>query len=373
VKSTGIAATLVAIVVTAVLVPAAPASSEAVVPAGFTLDLVTDRLTTPIDIAFTPDGRLFVVEQEGRVRIVQPDGSLLTFLDISAKVDSTDERGLSSIAFDPAFATTGHVFLDYTRKATASAPAHNRVVRVTANGNTAVPGSERLIFRLPDHDDTHHHGGSMTFGDDGKLYITTGDNVGGSSHLLSNLLGKVLRINKSGTIPSTNPFYRSLSNKRRAIWAAGLRNPFKIAEDPGANRLYINDVGDAAWEEIDRGVAGANYGWRLYEGPETDPAYADPLFAYGHEGDPATTGCSITGGAFSRGSDFPSHFDGDYFFADFCNGWIRSYDVGTGVASGFLTGATSIVDVAFGPDGRMYYVSRGGAGAAPIWAVDHPA
>jgi glucose/arabinose dehydrogenase len=341
------------------LLPAAPASAEVSLPTGFSDALVSDLLTRPVDLAFSPDGRPFVAEQDGRVRIVQPDGSLLTFLDISKKVDSAGERGLSSIAFDPGFATTGYVFLDYTRKATATVPAHNRVVRVTASGNSAVAGSERLIFRLSNQDDTHHVGGSITFGDDGKLYITTGDGVGGASHELTNLLGKILRINKSGSIPKTNPYYDTLTGKRRAIWAAGLRNPFKIVDDPGSATMYVNDVGEDTWEEVDRVAKRANYGWRLYEGPEDDPAYTDPEFAYGHDGDVATTGCSITGGAFSRGAAFPDDYLGDYFFADFCNGWIRSYDEGTGQASGFLTGASSIVDVAFGSDGRLYYLSRG--------------
>lgn len=336
-----------------------PALAAVLVPPGFSSTLVSDQLTKPTDLAFAPDGRLFVAEQDGRVRIVQPDGTLLTFLNISNKVDATGERGLSAIAFDPEFATTGYVFLDYTREATSSMPVHNRIVRVTANGNAAVAGSERLIFRLPKQDDTHHIGGALTFGDDGRLYVTIGDGVGGDSQLLSNLVGKVLRINDTGTIPNTNPFFGSLSGKRRAIWAAGLRNPFKIVDDPGSAKMFVNDVGEDTWEEINLGQAGANYGWRLYEGTETDPAYTDPEFVYGHDGDVATTGCSITGGAFSRGQLFPPSFTGDYFFADFCNGWIRSYDVGTGVDSGFLSGAASIVDVAFGSDGNLYYLSRG--------------
>jgi glucose/arabinose dehydrogenase len=337
----------------------APAVADVVVPSGFSTAPVTDRLTKPMDLAFAPDGRLFVAEQNGRVRIVRPDGSLITFLDIRNKVDRTGERGLSAIAFDPEFATTGYVFLQYTRAATSSAPAHDRIVRVTANGNAAVAGSERLIFRLPALDDIFHIGAALTFGDDGRLYITTGDNVGGESQLLSNLVGKVLRINDTGTIPNTNPYFGSLSGKLRAIWAAGLRNPFKIVDDPGSGTMFVNDVGEDTWEEINRVQAGANFGWRLYEGTVNQQGYTDPEFEYAHDGDVATTGCAITGGAFSRGSLFPQSYAGDYLFADYCNGWIRSYDVGSGVASDFLSGASSIVDVAFGNDGNLYYLSRG--------------
>lgn len=361
-----------AVAAIAVLVPTAPPAVAAVtLPPGFADRIVTDLITEPTDIEIAPDGRIFVAEQEGRVRIVRSDGTLATFLDISAKVDSTDERGLSAIAFDPGFASNRYVYLDYTKEATATAAAHNRIVRVTANGNRAVAGSERLIFRLNAQDDTHHLGGAIDFGADNKLYISTGDGVGGPTQTTNNLLGKMLRINKSGTIPTNNPFYATTTGKNRSIWAKGLRNPFKFAVDPDDGTIFINDVGLDTWEEINVGVARADYGWNLYEGPESDPAYVDPLFAYMHDGDPATTGCSITGGAFyaSAAAQFPADLVGDYFFADFCNGWIRSYDRTTQVASGFLSGASLIVDVEVGDDGTLYYLSRGAP--ATLHAVEY--
>jgi glucose/arabinose dehydrogenase len=330
-------------------------------PQGFTESLVAGGLTNPTDMEFAPDGRLFVAEQTGKLRVVKADGSLTTFLDLSAKVDPTDERGLMAIAFDPNFSTNHYVYLDYTKKATSTTPVHNRVVRVTANGDKAVAGSEKLIFRLDNQDDTHHMGGAIDFAKDGKLYISTGDNVGGPTQTLNNLLGKMLRINKNGTIPTTNPFYSTASGKNRAIWALGLRNPFKIAVKPGTNTLFINDVGADAWEEINQGQRGANYGWNIYEGPETDPQYVDPIFAYGHDGDLATTGCSITGGTFypSATVQFPAMYEGDYFFADFCSGWIRSFDGSTGQASGFATGLDKPVDLEVSQDGSLYYLTRG--------------
>jgi glucose/arabinose dehydrogenase len=311
---------------------------------------------------FAPDGRPFVAEQAGRVRIAKPDGTLATFLNISTKVDSSGERGLQALTFDPNFATNRYVYLHYTRKATSTTPVHNRVVRVTASGDRAVAGSEKLIFRLGNQDDPHHMGGAIDFGKDGKLYISTGDNVGGPTQTLGNLLGKMLRINKSGTIPTNNPFYTTTSGNNRAIWALGLRNPFKFAVQPGTGTIFINDVGADAWEEINRGAAGANYGWNIYEGPESDPQYVDPIFAYGHDGgDPATTGCSITGGAFynPEALQFPSVSVGDYFFADFCSGWIRSFDPSTGEASGFASGIEHPVDLEVSKDGELYYLSRG--------------
>jgi glucose/arabinose dehydrogenase len=266
-----------------------------------------------------------------------------------------------------------YVYLDYTKEATPNDAVHNRVVRVTANGNRAVSGSEQLIFRLNAQDSPNHIGGAIDFGTDGKLYISTGDGVGGASQVTTNLLGKLLRVSKSGSIPTNNPFYGSASGKHRAIWLLGFRNPFKFAVEPGVGTIFVNDVGEDAWEEIDRAVKGANYGWRLYEGPESDPAYRDPLFAYGHGGDPATTGCSITGGAFYAPPtvQFPASFARDYFFADFCAGWIRTYDRASGEASGFLSGAALVVDVEIAADGTLYYLSRGAS--ASVHAVSYTA
>jgi glucose/arabinose dehydrogenase len=313
---------------------------------------------------FAPDGRLFVAEEEGKVRIVKPDGTLMTFLDISSKVDIAGERGLLGIAFDPSFATNRYVYLYYTQKATSTTPAHNRVVRVTASGDRAVASSEKLVFRLNNQGAQLHQGGAIDFGSDGKLYLTTGDNgTPANAQKLTNLFGKVLRINKNGTIPSNNPLYSAASGSNRAIWALGLRNPFKFAVKPGTNTIFVNDVGEDTWEEINRGASGANYGWPVYEGPESDAKYAPPIFAYGH-GSTATTGCSITGGVFYNPAtvQFPSGNVGDYFFADFCSGWIRRYDPATDTASGFATGLGSIVDLEVNKDGSLYYLTRGNPG-----------
>jgi len=171
----------------------------------------------------------------------------------------------------------------------------------------------------------------------------------------------MLRINKSGTIPTDNPFYSTASGNNRAIWALGLRNPFKFAIQPGTGTIFINDVGEDAWEEINRGVAGANYGWNIYEGPESDPQYANPIFAYGHDGAIETTGCSITGGAFYNHAtrQFPQEYEGGYFFADFCSGWVRSLDPSTGAVRGFAKEIVRPVDLEVSKEGELYYLSRG--------------
>jgi len=343
------------------VLPIDSARGDATLPSGFVRSPVVGGLTDPVDMEFAPDGRLFVAEQAGKLYIVKPDGTLAKFLDISSKVDSTGERGLMAVAFDPNFSTNHYVYLDYTRAATATAPVHNRVARVTASGDRAVAGSEKLIFRLNDQDDTHHMGGAIDFGKNGKLYVATGDNVGGPTQTLGNLLGKMLRINKNGTIPTNNPFYAATSGSNRAIWALGLRNPFKFAVQPDTGAIFINDVGENAWEEINRNEKGANYGWNVHEGVANDPPYVDPIFSYAHDGDLATTGCSITGGAFYNPAtaQFPAEYEDGYFFADFCSGWIRVLDPSTGKARGFATGLENPVDLEVSREGGLYYLTRG--------------
>ena len=355
------AVALLAAVGTLLTLPIGAAQGAATLPQGFTDSRIVSGLTDPTDMEFAPDGRLFVAEEAGKVRIAKPDGTLATFLDISAKVDAAGERGLQALTFDPGFSTNRYVYLHYTKKATSTTPAHNRVVRVTANGNKVVAGSEKLILRLNNQSATNHMGGALDFGKDGKLYIATGDNARGAvAQQPTNLLGKMLRINKSGTIPTDNPFYATASANNRAIWALGLRNPFKFAVQPATGTIFVNDVGEDAWEEINQLEKGANYGWPVHEGAANDPPYVDPIFAYGHDGDPATTGCSITGGAFYNPAtvQFPAEYKGDYFFAEFCGGWIRSLDPATGQASGFATGLERPVDLEVGEDGSLYYLTR---------------
>jgi glucose/arabinose dehydrogenase len=344
-----------------------PVHSAPVLQQGFTNSHVVSGLTNPTDMEFAPDGRLFITEDTGRVRIAKPDGTpLTTFLDISSKVDSLGERGLLALTFDPGFSTNHYVYLHYTRKATSTTPPHNRVVRVTASGDRAVSGSEQLIFRLGNQSAANEFpqfmGGALDF-KNGKLYVATGDNdTPDKAQQLTNLFGKMLRINKDGTIPTNNPFYSTASGNNRAIWARGLRNPFKFAIQPGTGTIFINDVGEHTWEEINRGAAGANYGWPVHEGRANDPPYVDPLFAYGH-GSTADTGCAITGGTFYNPPtvDFPAQYVGDYFFADFCNGWIRVRN-SDGTVSGFATGLERPIDLEVSQAGELYYMSRSSTG-----------
>src|SRR5437773_2487502 len=191
-------------------------------------------------------------------------GSLLSTPFVSLTVDSSGERGLLGIAFDPNFATNHYLYVYYT---VATSPIHNRVSRFTAAGDTAAPGSHAVILELNNLSSaTNHNGGAIHFGPDGKLYVAVGENANGANaQTLGNRLGKVLRINPDGSIPTDNPYFNTASGANRAIWALGLRNPFTFAFEPGTGTMYINDVGQSTWEEIDVGRAGANYGWSIIE------------------------------------------------------------------------------------------------------------
>ncbi len=335
-------------------------------PAGFTeTQLATGLDPTGVEVA--PDGRVFVTEKNGKVRIIK-NGALLAVPFLSLTVDNFNERGLMSLIFDPDFAGNGYVYVYYTVPGTGSVPVHNRVSRFTASGDAAVPGSELILLEMDALSAGNHNGGGLLFRD-GKLFITTGENaVPGNSQSTANLLGKVLRINPDGSIPADNPFYASATGKNRAIWALGLRNPFKVAAQPGTGRIFINDVGGGSFEEINDGLAGKNYGWPGIEGfrtTQTPPAnYQDPLYAYGR-----SQGCSITGGTFYNPgtAQFPAGYVGKYFFADYCNGYIKVLDVNSRtVTETFATGINRPVDVKVGPDGSLYYLARAGQGGGSV-------
>ena len=328
------------------------------VPAQFTEVQVVSGLASPTAMEFAPDGRLFVCEQAGKLRVIKA-GSLLATPFLTVTTTNSGERGLLGIAFDPEFTVDKYVYVYYT----ATSPnVHNRLSRFTVsstNPDLAASGSETILLELDALSSaTNHNGGSIHFGKDGKLYIAVGENANGSNaQTLNNLLGKMLRLNKDGSIPTDNPFYNTAAGKNRAIWALGLRNPFTFSVQPGTGRVFINDVGQSSWEEIDDGLAGANYGWPTTEGYTSDTRFKTPFYAYGH-----SEGCAITGGAFYNPStaQFPAEYVGDYFFAEYCSGWIRKIDLSTKAVTGFATGLSSPVDLKVGPEGSLYYVMRGG-------------
>jgi len=331
---------------------------QAAVPAGFAEVLVTAGLSNPTAMAFAPDGRLFVCQQGGQLRVIQ-NGVLLAAPFVTLTVDSNGERGLLGVAFDPAFASNHYVYVYYT----ATTPAiHNRVSRFTADGNVATAMSETVLLELDNLTGaTNHNGGAIHFAPDGTLFVAVGENATSSNaQTLGNLLGKMLRINADGSIPADNPFYLQATGKNRAIWALGLRNPFTFAFQPGVGRMFINDVGQNAWEEINDGIAGSNYGWPNSEGPTVTAGERTPLYSYGHGTGPML-GCAITGGAFYNPavSQFPAGYVGAYFFADLCGGWINRFTPSTSTVVSFASGISSPVDLQLGADGNLYYLARG--------------
>ena len=333
-------------------------ANAATVPPGFTDSLVAAGLSNPTAMALAPDGRIFVCQQNGVLRVIK-NGALLPTPFLTVTVDSAGERGLLGVAFDPNFVSNQLVYIYYT----ATTPTlHNRISRFTASGDVALAGSEVIVMDLPNLSTaTNHNGGALHFGPDGQLYVAVGDNANGANaQSLSTRLGKMLRITSTGAIPSDNPFFNQATGDNRAIWALGVRNPFTFSFQPGASRMFINDVGQNTWEEINDGIAGSNYGWPTCEGfcNPPNPSFRDPIFAYMNDG----TTCAITGGAFYNPQivQFPSNFVGRYFFADFCGGWIRTLDPANGnVVADFATGISLPVDLQVSPDGFLYYLARG--------------
>lgn len=312
-------------------------------------------------MAFAPDGRLFICEQSGALRVVK-NGVLLSTPFVTVPTTAAGERGLLGVAFHPRFQSNGYVYVYYT---SASGGAHNRISRFTANGDVAVPGSEVVIADLPPLSSAqNHNGGALHFGPDERLYVAVGDNADGTrAPDVSSLFGKILRYTDTGGIPADNPYANS------PVWARGLRNPFTFAFDPANAVMFINDVGQGAWEEINRGKAGANYGWPATEGASGtggSSGYEAPVYTYGHSSNASlVTGFAIVGSAFYRPAtfNFPQAWAGHYFFGDYVNGWVNRLDPNNGNAvyafarfNGYMT------DLAVGPDGALYVLADVGAG-----------
>ena len=337
----------------------------AVLPSGFTEVPFGTGLASPTAMELAPDGRIFVAEQGGSLRVIDNTGNLLPTPFVTVTVDSSGERGLIGVTLDPAFASDHFVYVYYT----ATTPVvHNRISRFTDNGNLAVPGSEVDLLDLdPLSTAANHNGGGLHFGLDGKLYVGVGENANGSNaQTLGNLLGKMLRINADGSIPTDNPFFNTATGKNRAIWALGLRNPFTFGVQPGTGRIFIDDVGQNTWEEIDDGIAGSNYGWPFSEGlrqsgdsQTTIGTYRDPLLAVNH----SDGSIAMVGGTFYNPAtaQFPSSYVGEYFFSDL-SGYIRVFNPANGSTTGFATGLSVPVDLDVAADGSLYYLQRGSGG-----------
>jgi glucose/arabinose dehydrogenase len=315
------------------------------------------------------DGRFFVCEQGGDLRVVK-NGALLPTPFHQFAVDSSGQRGLLGVAVHPQFATNGWVYVYYT----ATTPTVRNVIsRIVANGDVST-GTETLIAQLPDLGSSpNHNGGALHFGPDGKLYVGVGDNLSGAQSAdPAHPFGKILRFNDDGSIPQDNPFLATNTGVAQAVWAYGLRNPFNFAFQPGTGRMHIHDVGELTWEEINLGTAGANYGWPSSEGPAgVTGNITGPLYAYMHgAADPQGSGpggflqgFAITGGSFypSSGS-FPPAYRNSYYFADYVSGWISRLDLDNpGDAYSFATVDGGPVDMRVGIDGALYVLKQAGS------------
>jgi len=338
--------------------------------AGFTRNETwVTGLSNATAFAQAADGRIFVAQQGGAIRVIK-NGVLLPTPFATVTVDSTGERGLVGIALHPDFAVNGFLYIYSTRTAGG---AHNRISRFASNGDVAAAGSEIVLVDLPNLSSaTIHNGGGMHFGADGKLYVGVGEN-GNSAQAqdLSNPFGKLLRFNDDGTIPADNPFFATQSGIARAIWAYGLRNPFTFAVQQGTGRIHINDVGQSTWEEVDLGAAGANYGWPNSEGPsDVTAGITGPLFAYSHnDANPLGSGAggffkgfAIAGGAFYPATGtFPDGYRDQYYFGDFVSRFVGRIDLANANAAyAFASLSGQPVDLLVGIDGAIYVLTRSG-------------
>jgi glucose/arabinose dehydrogenase len=361
---------------------ASPPASAASVAALSTLQLekVAEGLTNPVYITSPAgDPRLFVVEQAGRIRILR-NGRLVPtpFLDIRSSVRSGGEQGMLSMAFHPDYRTNGFFYVNYTDR---NGDTHVERFKVTSNADVADPSSAKLILKV-DQPYANHNGGLVMFGPDGMLYIGMGDGgSGGDPHGNGQnpraLLGKLLRVNVSRaepyTIPVGNP-YANGSGGAPEVWATGMRNPWRFSFDRTAGLLFTGDVGQDRSEEIDvapANRAGLNYGWNIMEGarcyrsPSCDrDGLVMPALTYDH-GDGV---CSVIGGYVYRGHRVPQ-IAGNYFYSDYCTGWIKSfrYDNGRAVDQKSWNVPHLGNVVSFGEDssGELYIVGENGT----IWRV----
>ncbi len=357
--------------------PASHGRAATGLPAGFQDVTVASGLSNPTAMEFAPDGRLFVTQQGGQLRVIK-NGALLPTPFLTLTVNASGERGLLGIAFDPNFSGNQFIYVYYT----ATSPAiHNRISRFTASGDVADPAVPEVV--LLDFDNlssaTNHNGGAIHFGLDGKLYAAHGENANGSNaQSLNNLLGKIIRMNPvpdpTDQVPVDNPFFSTASGKNRLIWTMGLRNPFTFSIQPVTGLTFVNDVGQNTFEEVNDARAGRNFGWPTTEGPfdgAAFPQFTNPVYSYQHSGG-TPTGCAITGGAFYNpvASTFPASYVGKYFFAEFCSGWIYYIDPASpATATQFAASISSPVDLKVGPDGALYYLARGAGSVGRIQPI----
>ena len=366
--------------VTAGATASATVTYAAGAPLAIRLQEVASGLDAPIFLTAPPgDSRLFILERPGRIRVLQNGNLLATpFLDISPLTTTSGERGLLSLAFHPQYASNGYFFIYYTNLAGDIVIERRQVS--AGNANVADPLSALTILTIPHPTFSNHYGGLLSFGPDGYLTAGTGDGGSagdppGNAQNTNVLLGKLLRLDVNAStvaqpyaIPPGNPF--ATAGGRAEIWAYGLRNPWRYAFDVPAQLLYIADVGQANWEEVDVrpvGQAGNNYGWNIMEGLHcynsascNQAGLVLPAIEYGHD---TAGGCSITGGYVYRGTALPE-LAGQYLYSDYCSGWLKSFSYSNGTPSAVTDwGITNVGNIlSFGQDAQNELYMLSGTG-----------
>ncbi len=376
-----------------------PIPAQAALPTGFETQTIVAGLAFPTGLAFAPDGRLFVSEKAGAVRVIKNGQLLPAPLIQLTDVNTYLDRGLSGIAVDPNFATNHYIYLAYTYENTPGAnyaqSKTGRIVRITVNGDTASESSKVVLVGtegghsggascenfpigtdcIPSDSSSHSMGG-LRFGPDGKLYAAIGDGANFDTidpralraQNLDSLAGKLLRINTDGTGPADNPFYDGLpSSNRSKIYAYGFRNAYRFNFRPATGALYSGDVGWDTWEEINKVTAGSNYGWPCREGNGATTygcsaaAHVNPFHTYVH--DPEAGG-AVTAGVFLDSPAYPAQYANTMVFGDYALNWMKLLTVGPGdtftSVTDFMTqtdGADGPVEYVMGPDGYVYFIS----------------
>lgn len=360
------------------------------------LQTVASGFDGPVCIANAGDDRLFIVEEEGAIKILHADGSITTFMDIDARVGGSvgSEQGLLGLAFHPDYSSNGYFYVNYTNNA-----GNTRISRFSVNATNPDLGNDasEVILKTITQPFSNHNGGDLNFGPDGYLYVGMGDGGSGgdpgnrAQDTTSQLLGKMLRLNvdiASPYIPADNPYVGIAGDDE--IWAYGLRNPWRFSFDRLTGDMWIGDVGQGAWEEVDFQPAasegGINYGWRCYEGNHTyDLSLCGsaapstfPIYEYDHSS--GSGGYAITGGYVYRGSEFDG-MKGYYITCDFVTGnfWLINPDGAGGWHTEFISGLQSDIS-SFGEDndgelyacnlttGDLYRVIDDNCGA--VWGVE---
>jgi aldose sugar dehydrogenase len=341
---------------------------------GFTSSTVASGLSAPTDFRFLPDGRILFAEKGGAIKATNRDGQLQNTPLITLPSSTVWARGVNGIEVDPDYEENGYIYVSYIRSDNYQRLSRLTVTDPAAEVLTVDPDSEVVLVQGTDPAGNDHHGGGLSFGPDGKLYWSLGDNVccsvvdGSNSQNLSNMYGKVLRLNPDGSAPDDNPFYDGDGPNYDAIYATGFRNPFRLAFTPDG-KLLVGDVGQAKWEEVNLVTAGANYGWPNAEGPcdgigtntcATPSSYANPIYAYRH----ASGGSSIT--AVMGYDGLSANGQKTVLIADFNQGWVKKLTfnadysalIGETTFDVAASGATS--KLAQGPDGSIYQLTYDG-------------